>query len=251
MTQCECYAYKSEKGCVETFRDHVVGLINCVDERWEFRGLVKKLSKLYGFSEEIFRDLVTLSLMLHDIGKITRTFQEECRRAYCVTFTNHYVLSSKFAVTLGKKAGLLNQRLDNWFTEFLSGFKEPKSISDFYLVLVVLPVLLHHYAGISEKSLLKALEETRNADFEVDPVCGNCVNSLISDISIRSDELKGVKEALIELIKESKIELSTIPLDENHLSNYMPSPTKAIIEASTGLLNLCDGRVAYEHRRCD
>lgn len=246
----KCYAFREGKCREETLEEHVLGILQCLESRWEFNGLIRKTSKLLNIDRNIIAWLIKLSALLHDIGKTSPDIQQKCREESCTTFPNHFVYSARFAVSLGIKSGVLPERIEPIFNNLL-WFDEDRlsmSLDDLYITVVVIPVLLHHYAGVSEKSLSHGIIES-GLMLEIDDSCKNSLLSLVG--VLRNDapfELRPLVDKLSDMIKEGRADLSTIPRLRTFLRTYSLSFIKSLAEAITGLLNICDGVIAKQNR---
>jgi len=258
-----CYAYREFKNASwveELYEDHVRGIWKCFDERWEFKGLIVKASRLLGISESEVEGYIKLAAILHDIGKLRRKEQEDCRSAGCVSFRHHYALSARVVHSLARS---LDLDIDlNRFTEDIS--KNDK-VGDkvAYFALVFVPVLLHHYAQITFVDDLREAINYASDQINMYEDCVSVCEKLLKDLK---DELesKGVTntkaimrivEEALKTVKNSKFKLRGI-IDSDKLIELLQSPeeksevlrVRFIAEAVLGLLNMCDGIVAKEHR---
>ncbi|MEM2354175.1 MAG: hypothetical protein QXF91_04835 [Desulfurococcaceae archaeon] len=245
----KCYAYRGKGCCEETLEKHVVGILHCLESRWEFNGLVGKTSRLLNIDRDIIAWLIRLSAVLHDIGKASSDIQQKCREE-CTKFPYHFVYSARFAVSLGIKSGILQGSIESVFNNLLwsEGDRLSMNLDGLYIVVVVIPVLLHHYAGTSEKSLLRRIIES-----ELTLEIGKpCMLSLLSIVEILRNEaprgLKPLVDKLSDMITKGKADLSVIPGLQTFLHSYRISFAKYLAEAVIGLLNICDGIVAKQNR---
>lgn len=247
-----CYAFRSKEHCEETLEEHLAGVVKCVEERWEFNGLVRKVSRLTGVKGEIIGFLVRLSAFLHDVGKAQVGIQSDCRKRYCEEFQYHYVVSAMFAYKLGVESGVVRQRMEEKLRRLLvatgSAEQVELDIEGLYLTIVVLPVLLHHYAGIGDSSIENGLKTT-SLLFEID---GACRESLLNAYKYLEQntpqELATLGDEFKELVNSGIVELGVLQGVTSFLRSYEPSFAKALVEAVTGLLNMCDGIVAGINR---
>lgn len=247
MLNSKCYAFKSEKGCEETLEDHLLGVLNCIEERWEFKGLVRKISRLVNIDENEIAWLIKLSAILHDIGKTRKEFQDECHRSFCEHFRCHYVISATFAAKLGEESNMF-QSLSDKLHDLEWSDSSILDVGGLYIAVVVLPVLLHHYAGIDERSLQEC-KRTYSSTLDIDEMCKgdllSVVNKLKQEVPGRFKELSG---KLYDMIKSGRVELTILPQVEDFIKTYKYSFVDSIVEAVTGLLNICDGIVAKRNR---
>jgi len=246
-----CYAYRKlrEKELKEYLYEHSLEVAKCVRNSWELVGLKRKLRKIYDIDEDLVADMITLSALFHDLGKASENTQKECVHE-CTEFRYHYIMSAMLALKIGYDVKDLGLSPDN-IEEILRDIQGSRKFSagHLYVASVVLPILLHHYSQIrSEFSTLRSPEtKLKLAD--------ECINALIRmSNEARKDIIKtplGIKilDTLTENIMK-EIELSVIPALTRSLlleiGEY--SHEKIMIEAITGLINMCDGRVASRNR---
>jgi len=251
-----CYAFRDAlRNCEETMDRHIMGVVKCLEERWEFEFLVKKVSRLLRTEEQLVRDLTYIAAVLHDFGKMKKEFQERCRQGECKSFPKHYITSARFAMNVAFKSKTLAlNTLKEKVYDLLTKPTKPNKgydLGDVYILSVVIPVLLHNYAHLQEESLLKTEHEK---SITVDECCREVYLGILEHMeknctttSTGEELLKAIRLSLNDL----KVELSVLPLlDPGVLLNYILNTEKMIVEALTGLLNICDGRVAYMNRRC-
>ncbi len=258
-----CYAYK-QNDTQETYFEHVEGIIKCMSSSWEYKALVKKLSIMLGISEKEIESLLRLTAILHDIGKLDEETQKKCISGECTEFKHHYAISARVASFLATKAGLVLEKKRekglNIIFQDVDHLSVDKDTYAFY-ILVVFPILLHHYAQITEESLMNAIEKTREIEkLYIHRDCVEVLKRLIDEYLLNNsvdkhslDEKSVAFEVTFklkeELEKNNIIKLCVLPIDNiKEIFSYEYSPWKYVIEAVTGLLNMCDGRVAYSHR---
>lgn len=252
-----CYAYR-KADCVETIAEHVLGIVECQAGMWEFEGFKRKISRIYGVDENIVGDMLIVAAVLHDVGKTRKDFQDRCSEE-CVSFTSHYVDSALIALNLGDLVEGLDlgpDSLERRLKKLLSCERLDRlDIGGLYLLVVVLPVLLHHYAQIvSESSIFNGLNSSRSF-IEIHE---DCVNELleavnkVSDQWIKSEVGRELLKKFEKQVIERRLELGVINSRElEEFSNsYEYVPGRFIVEAAVGILNLCDGRVAFSNRNC-
>ncbi|MEM1962596.1 MAG: HD domain-containing protein [Sulfolobales archaeon] len=251
-----CYAYKDEE-TEETLAKHILDISNCIKNLWETEGLSSKLSKIYGVDKLVAYDMLIVAGIIHDMGKTQRVLQEECSKK-CTSFRLHYITSAQLALKLGydiPELGLSPNNIEAKLEDLLSN-KEIKLLDhgDLYILIVVLPTLLHHYSQItSESSILSGL------DSQIKVLCihEDCIKDLTLAMSNASCLLKSelgskLLERLMQEVKKGSVNLRIIiggQAFRNVSGNYEYSLGRFIVEAAMGILNLCDGMVAFTNRR--
>lgn len=249
-----CYAFRDAfKNCEETMERHIMGIVECLQQRWEFNFLVKKVSRLLRTEEQLVKDLTYIVAVLHDFGKMKKEFQERCRQGACKSFPKHYITSARFAMSVAFRSGTLtlNTAKEKVYN-LLTKPTEPNRVydlGDVYILSVVIPVLLHNYAHLQEESLLKAEHEML---MTIDECCREVYLRILEHVEkkyVITPTGKGLLKAIRNGLSNLEIELSILSLlNPEVLLNYIPSTEKMVAEALTGLLNICDGRVAYINR---
>jgi CRISPR-associated endonuclease Cas3-HD len=254
MASLECYAFRKseERGGVryETMEEHVEGMLKYLGEIWEYKAFLSKYEKLLGVERDIIDSLIRLAIVLHDFGKATRDFQERCYIGDCEQFPYHYAISARLAMRLVEE--LKVPRIGE--LSKLPSYKPP--FGALYVSIVVLPILLHHYAWVTEESLVQAVEETKKInEVEVSEPCrAFYVRELerLKRLGKASHELaKVVEHALEVLTRGNRVKLASLPfnrIDELVGVYGKISPLITLVEASTGIINICDGRVAWRNR---
>ncbi len=259
MKTLHCYAFK-QKTCQETYLEHVDGIIKCMRRSWEYGALSKKLSRMLGISESEIESLLHLTAILHDIGKLSDETQRKCIDDECTIFPTHHAISARIASYLAGKANLIYKEC---YSDIIFRGKDNQS-ADRYVILfytlVVFPVLLHNYALTVEKSLVEAIDNTRNIKMiNLHRDCVNVIKSLVNKYLVSNLMNKHVQDEnsiafrvasilMKQLESSSILELGVLPIEESDMFSHEYSSWKYVIEAVTGLLNMCDGRVAYHHR---
>ena len=249
-----CYAFRKESK-EETLTEHVVGIATCLKEIWETEGLKQKLMKVYKVSKSLVNDLLLSAAILHDIGKAEEELQNTCKEE-CSSFKHHYVISALLALKLGYEVQELNLSPDNIETRIrrllINRNLNYLDLGDAYLLIVVLPVLLHHYAQIvNEYSILDGLS-TAKRYIKIHKDCVDELKTVINELrnTFESETGREILNKLENLITKETIEPAFIneKLIQDSCS-YEYIPGRLVVEATTGILNLCDGRVAYKNRR--
>lgn len=249
----DCYAFRGK--CVESFLDHSIGTAKCVDERWELRGIEAKLDLACGVDRRLVRDLVVLTSLLHDIGKVDSEHQARCERA-CEDFQLHYVTSAQFLLLLARRVGMSGfavDALEGFVESALSASCEcPKDCAPveswLYLLLVLLPTLIHHYAQIRD---LRRLTVSGKRRVTIWPGCSSVLKEVVrrGGSMVRTELARKLLSALSELSEEEELDLPSLPFRREHLFSYdHATHQKFVVEAVAGVLNLCDGAVASMNR---
>jgi len=253
-----CYAYR-KNGCAETWHRHTMDVVECIRSRWETEAFVRKSSRMLGVDSNAVRDFLLLAGLLHDIAKTDTEHQRGCANE-CTVFPKHWYVSAVIALRLGLDAGIIGGGYEDRIVKVFSGAKQSHDVGDAYILLVFVPVLFHNYAHISEEALFDLHRYLGTYVKGVYTVAEGCR----AQIAAAADELAGTletetaKRLLGELRKHINAGmLGGAALGENALRVIALSYTKIedarvryVAEAATGLLNMCDGRVAYRNRRC-
>lgn len=249
-----CYAFR-DASREETLTQHALGIIKCFSEKWEVEGLKKKLSRIHCVSESLVSDLLLLAGLMHDIGKTKKELQNDCDKE-CTRFRQHYIVSAQLALKLGYEVPELNLSPDNVKDRLRRVLNRDElrclDSSDAYLLIVVLPTLLHHYSQVRESSILDGLD---SAEVSVE-IHKNCIMELTSIINeagklLRSELGMKILNRLRDIVNEESLELGIIDRRtfQEASSSYEYAPGRLIAEAVIGILNLCDGLVASTNRR--
>ncbi len=250
----KCYAFRS-RFVEEGYLDHVIGVVQCVESRWEFEGLKRKLERLYHVDKSVTNDFILLAAIIHDIGKVDVEFQSRCVDE-CSSFPYHYELSARLALRLGYEVDELSLSTDNIskkLEKILSHKDFKPDLGELYLALVVLPILLHHYAQIvSEWSVIRGSTRYKNMERVINiSIHNNCVDEIVPAVKLKSEIGKKLLNKLKDIIdNEGKsVNLSIIPEDILRKSmSYQYITGRIIVEAAIGILNLCDGLIAHSKR---
>jgi len=246
----KCYAFK-EGYRFETMEEHISGILRYLGEIWEYKAFLLKYERTLGVERDILDLLVKLAVILHDAGKSAKHYQERCERGDCTGFPYHYAISARIAIQLVDELDVpILRELSS-----MQSYKPP--FTALYVSVIVMPILLHHYARITEESLARAIEATRKIN-EVEfyePCRAPYIRELskLRRSSRASKELEMVVKNAIEIFSSGRIKLSS-PLPLKNIGEIVGvtgkiSPLTTLIEASTGILNICDGRVAHKNRK--
>jgi len=240
-----CYAFKDNK-LYEYIVDHSIGVAECIRNRWECKAISRKLSKIVGTSEKLIEDLLIFAGAFHDIGKLDKIFQMECESDGCTNFPGHYITSA--LILTGAYNMSLQNSVDKKYLEnlIMGRIKERSNFKYLYFLLVVYPVILHHYAQVYSISSYGKFVQ----DFELYKKCTNDLSLIVKWIinNIVDERLKIIaRNIMAPNVFEYIVHVHDIVLRLGYLKTL--SFEKIVIEAATGLLNLCDGIVAKKARR--
>jgi len=233
-------------------KEHISGMLKRLRERWEYYAALQKYEKLLGVERDVLNSLIKLAIILHDVGKSKREYQERCIEN-CTSFPYHYAISARVAMQFTNLTGVKVPLID----ELSSKPSYRPSLGVLYLSVVVLPILLHHYAQVTEESLIRAIRATKNInEIEIYEPCREIymetLYTLLKYLKRPQSELTDMLEKAYEVLSESsKIKLATLPLINEYslLKIYAKvSPLLTLVEVFTGILNICDGLVACVNR---
>jgi len=254
-----CYAYKKNE-CVETWHKHTMDVVECIKSRWETEAFIRKSSRMLGLGSKIVNDFLLLAGFLHDIAKTDVEYQKRCVDE-CTAFPKHWYASAMIALRLGLDVGILGDGYEDRIVKVFSGIKQSYDIGDAYTLLVFIPVLFHNYAHLSEEALFdfhKYLGTYIKGVYTAVDECCRQITKAIDEMTkiVKTDIAKILLSKLHNYIGSTGV-LGSALLGENALrisalgyGRIESARAKYIAEAATGLLNMCDGRVAYRNRRC-
>jgi CRISPR/Cas system-associated endonuclease Cas3-HD len=260
-----CYAYRSKdskgKSLEEPFFKHSIDVAKCATGAKDINircndveTLFVKASKVLGVDIEVVRKFVTIAALLHDIAKIFKELQKPCFESEsCTSFENHDVESAWFLYHMGSELKYIPQsiRFENIATEII--LRPPQAYNDTfrktlaYVALVVFPVLLHNYAIASPWRIL-GVHPKRSYTRKIYEKCHDDLEELSK--YLEEQGIEDVANYLKQVAMREALEL--IPFDSyTVLKVVLPNPSEVItlIEAVTGLINFCDGRIASQARR--
>lgn len=249
--EVKCYAFRdASENCEELMEEHVKGIIELMRSRWEFHGLVKKVSKLLKVDEKLVEDFLYIAVLLHDFGKMLEEYQRECREKGHTIFWRHYEISARFAINVAYKVNVLStddieRRIKKLLNE---GDIQECDEGDLFLLTVVIPVYFHNYAHLNEKKVFDVYPKTK---VKLDQGCKITMSKLIGVIRelAKSDLAKKLLNVINEEAMHGEVELSVLPLNRDTLLSFKATPGKAIAEALIGLINICDGQIARKNRK--
>ncbi len=257
MLSSACYAYK-DGHCEESWYVHSVEVVKCIASRWEFEGLSMKASRLARVDPSIVRDLILIAGLLHDIAKVDELYQRGCvGSGICTYFPKHWIRSALASLELAYRVEVLspNEFYRRFFALLLRD-EDPKDVGDLYVLLVVIPILLHSYAHICEESLFGASGPIVFREIVIYDGCVDCIARAIDDV-MNKYVVSNVCRKLLNELKRIAVEERSIGvavINERDLRNALLKlsygKNKVLAEAALGILNLCDGQVAYRNRKC-
>lgn len=289
-----CYAYRDEN-YKEYLVDHLINVVKCCENRWEFNAIAKKISKTLNIPEENVKNTIILAALLHDIGKTAQIFQEQCDENQnnktintvqlgverkCTTFPGHYLISL-FLVKLTYET-LGSQLTIKDAVDFLSNsdmMKIEKNKAKIIELLVILPIVFHHYHQVEDfisyaakyyydiKDLVKSsilqfienpkihrkcIEQINKLSEELRKSSNHQILMVINTLHKVLSEIESYEHSEMHsnLYRRSEIFVKNlfnevIKKDVKSLSISLP---KIAIESIIGLINLCDGYVAHKSR---
>jgi CRISPR-associated endonuclease Cas3-HD len=260
-----CYAYRdTAKSIEEKLVNHIMDTARICLKRWELEALARKISRLLKVGEpQLIKESITLSALLHDIGKAAKVYQDECSKGSCKHFEGHYLIS---AFITHYTLSLRISRIDvNDVASFLEDkfdvLEENKALS----IMIVLPIAFHHYHQVKGFMSYNVLKHRIVESFLDEPIVdAECVDDLKrSDMIVISEKFRDVIASLPTVLAEMQkhrdsdnyrrskmfiedlyrgIVLRDIRVQQITLG-------KNIVEAIAGLINLCDGWAASQTRR--
>ncbi|MCC6057515.1 MAG: hypothetical protein LM568_01175 [Desulfurococcaceae archaeon] len=259
-----CYAYRDkDRNSKEGFVEHSINVAKCVTGAKDAsircsdaETLFVKASKVLGVDIEVVRKFATVASLLHDIAKVFEDLQKPCfESGICRNFKNHDVESAWFLYHMGSELRYIPRsiRLESIVTGIILGL--PQVLDDVfkktlaYVALVMFPVLLHNYAIASSGRVLGV--QPRGSYTARRRIYGKCRSDL-EELGKYLEEqgIEDVANYLKQVAMRGTLEL--IPFDSyTVLKVVLPNPPEVItlIEAFTGLINFCDGRIASQARR--
>lgn len=258
-----CYAYRSSDS-EELLLNHLIGVGDCCRKRWEFYALSSKVSRALKLPLDGVRSAILLSSLLHDIGKAAQMFQEQCRQGSCTQFHGHYLVST-FLIHLALNTlgiSVEGRDVSNFIEDKLDGMDRDKVIG----ILILLPTAFHHYHQVQgfrsyslgeslsdfvkePKIYCKCVEDLRSltenlTTYTVDGRLSNLITNLLSVLP----DLEMLKNS--DLYKGSKLFIDNFYWNVIERGVRLMSITlsSVVVESIAGLINLCDGYVAYRAR---
>jgi len=261
-----CYAYRDD-AFEELLLSHLIGVGSCCKERWELGALSSKISRALKLSLDGVRSAILLSSLLHDLGKAAQMFQERCSQGRCTEFYGHYLISAFLMHLALNTAGVLVEGRDvsNFIEDRLDDIDRDKIIG----ILTILPIAFHHYHQVEGFRSYSLRDSLRNF-VEKPKIWGRCMDDL--DLLTKSISTYMLSSTLSKAVANLPSTLSNLerPRDsgfyelyrgsrlfiENFYHNIVERGVRlmavtlsgVIIESITGLVNLCDGYVAYRAR---
>ncbi|MEL9941023.1 MAG: CRISPR-associated endonuclease Cas3'' [Ignisphaera sp.] len=275
-----CYAYRDE-GSEEPLPNHLADVASCCRERWEFAALASKISRVLNISRNDVQCAITLAALLHDIGKAAEIYQKDCASSKCTQFSGHYLISM-FLVDLAFRASgipLSSSDVISFIEDRVSDMESGDGATTekkVLALLVLLPIAFHHYhqvRGFTSYNVYRDGDATNVGRFIESPkIWSPCIEKLDvvgqrldSELAVCRqgtvvdwlDVLGKLRQILsnIDLYRESDLYRGSRILVENlgvaiekNLKNVSVTLSRTVIESVVGLINLCDGYVAYRAR---
>jgi len=259
-----CYAYRDkDRNSKEWFVEHSINVAKCVTGAKDAsircsdaETLFVKSSKVLGVDIEVVRKFVIVASLLHDIAKVFEDLQKPCfESGICRNFKNHDVESAWFLYHMGSELRYIPQsiRLESIVTGIILGL--PQVLDDVfkkalaYVALVVFPGLLHNYAIASSGRILGI--QPRGSYIARRRIYEKCCGDL-EELG-RYLEEQGIEDVAnyLKQVAAGRV-LELLPFDSHSVLKVIqpkPSEVVTLIEAVTGLINFCDGRIASQARR--
>ena len=246
-----CYAYKDEN-VTHLFKDHSLGALEILRTRLQDDLITfsKVVSARLDIDANEARELVEFAVLTHDLGKVQYEFQEECQKSACERFPYHYVISARILYEA------LSQVTENeiYTNEFAEELLRNPNLNDFthkFILLVIIPVLLHHYAQLKAES---SIYNIYNNKLRVWRSCINDVELIINSVDWETSYVESIGRSIIEVLKkyENGGTIMPTPFEDRSIisSNISTTPlTRFLIDSVTGLVNMADGIDAIRVRR--
>lgn len=258
-----CYAYR-DTDSEELLLDHLMNVAKCCQNRWEFKALSSKISRLLDLDEGDVRYAIVLASLLHDIGKAVESFQEECSRGKCAEFPKHYLISMFLTHFAFRASGISLEIKDvlSFIEDRIYEIEKEKTLE----LLIVLPIAFHHYHQVRGYTSYSVYRSNTMTDIfrifiERPRIWSKCTEGLHILNNIASNRWNTVLQKLQEILpdieryKDSDLYRGSKLFTENFYSVIEKNVklisvtlSRTIIESIAGLINLCDGRVAYMAR---
>ncbi len=246
-----CYAYKDEN-VTHLFKDHLLGALEILRTRLqdELITFSKVVSARLDIDANEARELVEFAVLTHDLGKIQYEFQEECQKSACKGFPYHYVISARI---LYKALSQVTEK-EIYKNDFVEELLRNPSLNDFthkFILLVIIPVLLHHYAQLEAEG---SIYNIYNSKLRVWRSCINDVELIINSVNWGTGYIESIGRSLIEVLKKYENEgiIMRTPFEDRGIisSKISTTPlTRFLIDSVIGLVNMADGIDAVRVRR--
>lgn len=276
-----CYAYRDEKS-EEPLPNHLADVARYCRERWEFIALANKISKVLNLPRNDVQCAITLAALLHDIGKAAEIYQKDCASNKCTQFRGHHLISMFLADLAFRASGipLSDSDVASFIIEDrvsdIEGGDGTTAEKKILALLVLLPIVFHHYhqvGGFTSYNVYKNGDATNAGRFIESPkIWSPCIEKLDAMVQQLDSELAVCRQSTvvdwfdvlrklrqilsnIELYRESNLYRGSRILVENlgntiekNLKSLSITLSRTVIESVVGLINLCDGYVAYRAR---
>lgn len=255
-----CYAYRY-RGSEELLLEHLVNVARCCQSRWEFKALSGKISRLLNLAEDDVGQAIVLAALLHDIGKAVQEFQQECIKSGCREFPKHYLISTFLVHLAFEVSGISVSTNDvtKFFEDEIGGMDKSKVLE----LLVILPIAFHHYHQVRGVTSYRAHREDGASFVDNLSIWIECCKDL-SELEgvVHGDPWSTVVRVLQSILPSIEQHKQGNPYRSSgmFIRNFYETVKKnlvltsitlsrTMVESIAGLINLCDGRVAYEARR--
>jgi len=260
-----CYAYRDVGSRrEEDLAEHLMEVASCCASRWELSALASKMSKALGIGFNTTRDALILAGLLHDIGKAAYVYQKLCSSDKCTDFQGHYLISAFITHLALNLSGTTVDTRD--VVEFLSDNYAKLSEDKIFAILMILPIAFHHYHQVRGVRSYDTILRHSVEDFLENPLihspCLESFKRVTGYRGVSSARGKDLIRSLYTLLTDikSRVEQDSYrcsklfiqmleELVRKGLRELSITLGKTIIEAVTGVVNLCDGSVASKKRR--
>lgn len=259
-----CYAYRG-RGVEEPLIQHMMDAVSVCRDRWEFQALARKISRVLGLRCCEAESVLTLALLLHDVGKAAEIYQSQCG-VECSDFRGHHMISL-FLVNLAYRLAStavdvedMERFLDDDFS--VLGSEEVKA------VLVMMSAALHHYHQVVGLRRYSVEGSERATEFlRHNPrIYTSCVEGILllprmvqglDDAGVRVLNRLGDAVANIGVYRAGDEYRKSLIVVENFykrvveysLKNLSVTLSRVLVESAVGLTNMCDGLAASRARR--
>lgn len=269
----QCYAFlaanQSQRN--ELLEDHLKAVYNCIEKLDATKRITRKYAKLVNdSSEEPYISFVSVAGLLHDVGKGFEYYQSE-GKYHCHEFPTASLIEKHILKELASRG---SANATTKIIEIVRSFplvdESTPSITGYdyasLMILVTMPILIHHYAQhssdfwnkICSKRSITQVVHGKLLSSKYSECCKDTVETIknIIEESMLNDVVKSIlANSLNELISGNEYEVVTnlngpsIALLCDDLRRYTASrPYVGIVLAVTGVLNYCDGKIAMLNR---
>ncbi|MDK6029407.1 CRISPR-associated endonuclease Cas3'' [Ignisphaera sp. 4213-co] len=257
-----CFAYRDGERS-EALIEHMKETANYCLHRWELDALSAKISKLLGIGQNHVKEAIIVAALTHDIGKAAEIYQIDCIKNTCKLFEGHYMVSAFLLhLAFNAKGIYLNSRDA---VKFLL-YNPTELASDKVLaLLIVLPVITHHYHQVRGYLSYESSKHNAVSKFLDKPTihrpCLDCFSEMLgyAEINVFKDFMHMLYNVLVSIDRlkgSDKYNTSKIFVEnffksviEESLKINSVTLGKVIVESISGLINLCDGFAASRSRK--